>query len=258
MIEKLRNFFWTVDGIGLFQGISFMIWKKLKSNRAIKLSGIRYPIHLRPCTSDEKVFWQIFVNKEYDINFGHKPQIIIDGGANIGLASIYFKNKYPDATIIAVEPDMENVTVLKLNMEQYDNIHIKCAALWSEKANVRISDKMKMGKWGVVTEALNDNNESDLEVIDTITISGIMEEYDLKFIDVLKLDIESAEKQLFSDNYMNWLPKTKVIIIELHDWMLDGCSKSFFTAINKAFNNYTYQQAGENVIIINRDISFTY
>ena len=80
-------------------------------------------------------------------------------------------------------------------------------------------------------------------------------EHQLTQIDILKIDIETSEKQLFSENYSEWLPKVKVIIIELHDRMDAGCAKSFFTAINNCYTNYTYSTLGENVIITNLDLA---
>jgi len=83
------------------------------------------------------------------------------------------------------------------------------------------------------------------------TVDDLLAEFSLPHIDILKLDIESAEKQLFSENYMSWLSKTRIILIELHDWMEPGCSRSFFTAINEAFPNYSFYQVGENSVISN-------
>ena len=51
-------------------------------------------------------------------------------------------------------------------------------------------------------------------------------------IDILKIDIEGAEKELFMDNYKTWLGKTKVIVIELHDRLDKEISGIFFKAVN--------------------------
>ena len=82
-----------------------------------------------------------------------------------------------------------------------------------------------------------------------------MEVAGLEQIDLLKLDIETAERELFSKNYQAWLPKTKAIVIELHDWITPGCSKPFFKAINECFDTYSYSSRGENTIIVNQDLT---
>jgi hypothetical protein len=41
------------------------------------------------------MFEQIFYTKEYDINVPFEPKIIIDLGANVGFASVYFANRFP-------------------------------------------------------------------------------------------------------------------------------------------------------------------
>ncbi|MGF7081529.1 FkbM family methyltransferase [Mucilaginibacter sp. UYCu711] len=253
MYSKLKFFFRVIDNLGVPKGLSFLINRKLNANKMVTLPGIPHPIFTRPGTSDEEVLKQIFFYNEYDFKLNFEPRTIIDGGANIGLSTIYFANKYTNAKIIAIEPDSGNVGVLKQNVEFYDNVAVVQAGIWSKKAKIKISDKYGIGNWGFVLEEC-DNLEDDQTTTETVNIADIMAEYNFTFIDLLKLDIETAEKQVFSENYMSWLPKTRVVVIELHDWLTKGCSKPFFTAINNAFNNYTYKNAGENVLIINEDL----
>jgi hypothetical protein len=77
----------------------------------------------------------------------------------------------------------------------------------------------------------------------------LLAKYALQKIDVLKLDIETSEKQLFANNFESWLPKVRTIIIELHDNAEKGCSKVFFEAIHQSFANYNLSVKGENIII---------
>ena len=64
------------------------------------------------------------------------------------------------------------------------------------------------------------------------TLKDCLNENGIETVDILKLDIESAEKELFNFNTENWLPRIETIVIELHDWMKPGCSNSFFRAIS--------------------------
>jgi FkbM family methyltransferase len=253
MVSKLLGMLRVIAAFGFFKAILFVIKRKLRLNATVKLHGISYPVHLRPGTSDDDVFTQIFVDKEYGVDIGIVPEIIIDAGANIGLSTIWFKNKYPGARVIAVEPDEDNVAMIKQNTQYYDSVFIIQAALWNKQTSVSVSDKRGMGKWSLIAEESEDNEIKGNQTL-TVTIDEIMQQHDLQFIDLLKMDIESAEREVFADNYFNWLPKTKVIIIEMHDWIKPGCAKAFFNAIDKTFNRYCYGQIGENLIIINQDL----
>ena len=255
MLQSIKFYIIVIQSLGFSNAAGFLVRRKLKINKVTKLSGIAHPIHMRPGSSDGKVFLQIFVDKDYEFNLGFEPEIIIDGGANIGLTSIYLKNKYPNAKIIAVEPDAENLEVLQTNLGKYSNVFVKHAGLWSKKARGKIYDKYGVGKWGLVVEEFDgEAGQKNLMLTDTLTIPDIMDEFGLDRIDLLKLDIETAEKEVFGGNYMTWLPKTKAIIIELHDSVAKGCSKPFFLAINNAFSNYSYYPLGENTVIINNDL----
>ena len=61
--------------------------------------------------------------------------------------------------------------------------------------------------------------------IDAITINDIISTYDLTRIDILKLDIEGAEIELFESN-TDWLEKVNCMVIELHDRIRPGCMEA--------------------------------
>src|SRR5437667_11569462 len=65
--------------------------------------GIRNPVHIRIRTTDTSTYSDILVGGEYAFDLPFAPKIIVDAGANIGMASIYFTHRYPDAKIIAIE-----------------------------------------------------------------------------------------------------------------------------------------------------------
>jgi len=218
---------------------------KLKKNSnlaTIQLPGIKFPIYLRKATTDIPTFYQIYYYKGYDIDFDFEPKIIFDCGANVGLAAVYFKNKYPAARVIAVEPESSNFEILLKNTEKYNDIECVKTGIWKKSTNLRIIDSGQ-GNWGFVTE------ETDHEGPDTIkavAIGELMKQFNVDHIDILKIDIESSEKELFEENFEKWLPKVKVVIIELHDRMKEGCTRSFF----KAMVNYkfTMTHKGENIV----------
>ena len=222
----------------------FNFMKSRKKKRIIKTSfrSIVHPIYLRNNTSDIDAFYQLFYDKEYDIKFEKDPDVIVDCGANIGLASIYFKNKYPNAKIIAIEPEAANYQLLVKNTGQYHDIYCLEAGVWNKTTDLKIKD-VGLGNWGFVTEKVD---HEDGSTVKAISIDKIIEQFGLDKIDVLKIDIEGAEKELFENNSELWLPKVRAVIVELHDGMKEGCSKSFFRAMLPY--KFKMQTKGENII----------
>ncbi|NJO02692.1 MAG: FkbM family methyltransferase [Bacteroidia bacterium] len=60
-----------------------------------------------------------------------KPYII-DGGANIGLSVLYFKQLYPQAHVVAFEPDPSLFEILQNNIHSFDlqEVTLVRKALW--------------------------------------------------------------------------------------------------------------------------------
>lgn len=110
-----------LNNFGLVRGGLLFIKTQLGFTSTIKLPDIQYPILLRKHTSDFPTFLQVFVDREYKINFNN-PKFVLDCGANIGLFAIHIKNEFPEAKIICVEPDPENFDALRKNLSQYKDV----------------------------------------------------------------------------------------------------------------------------------------
>lgn len=229
----------------LFQRI-FRICRKATDRFYRLYYSIKFrPLILRKNTSDWKAFKQIFIARDYDFPVNIEPKFIVDGGANVGYASLFFVDKFPNAEIFAIEPEKSNFDVLKKNTAQFKQIKPIKAGLWHKKAYLKVSD-IGLNMWGFVTE---ESGPDDYDVR-TVTIDEVLKQTKRNKIDILKLDIEGAEKELFSENYDSWLGGVNILIIELHDRMKEGCSAAFYSAIKK----YNFEQCkrGENIILFKK------
>jgi len=192
-------------------------------------------------------FVHVFLRGEYDVDIAKTPTVIVDAGANIGLTSIFYANKYPDAKIIALEPESSNFALLKKNVAPYRNILAVNKALWGENTTLEIVDP-GLNKWGFQTCKHKDENAVGKEAIESITIDRLMHDYMLSHIDILKIDIEGAEKEV-CESASAWIGKVGMMAIELHDRHKTGCSRSFYNATN-GFDAEIHR--GENVFVLKR------
>jgi len=246
MIESMK-YYYSIIGFG---GLLSAIKAKITGSTVIykfQRNDCKYPINLRIPSSDVPTFKQVFINKEYNFQVEKEPAVIIDAGANIGLASIYFANNYPNAKIIAIEPEKNNYEILKINTAQYPNITPVQAALWNKNEVINLIDP-GLGNWGFMTEmkgASEDASANACHPVEGMTVGRIMDEYRLDKIDILKIDIEGAEKEVFSDA-SSWINKADSLIVELHERMKAGCNRSFYNGTAGFDNEW---QQGENVYL---------
>ena len=203
--------------------------------------------------SDYKVFQQIFEQKEYDIvlkmvltnDFRTKETIIIDAGANVGYTSVFFAKHLSNYKIFAVEPSIENYSMYLKNSQWFENLKIYHHAL-SEKSNAffTINREFRDGKdWSISTK------EDSTGTIKGISVQEIIEENNLDYITVLKIDIEGAERFIFKkDNNLDFLKKTYIIALEIHDEFNSR------TSINRVLldHNFFIFESGELTICVNK------
>ncbi len=231
-----------------FRGLVLAIKGKITKSQSIlqiDRPAIKFPFFLRVPGSDIQTFTQVFFGQDYDFPVERTPKVIVDAGANIGLASIYFSNRFPDAKIIAIEPEESNLEIIRKNISQYGNITLVCGALWHKNSRINLVDPGR-GKWGFMTQTQEDEGQGHGEVVHEVqgmTVDTIMKEHGINHIDILKIDIEGAELEVFRDS-SSWIDKVDALIVELHDRMKPGCERSVLNG-SKGFDIEWRQ--GENV-----------
>jgi FkbM family methyltransferase len=209
-------------------------------------TGFPHPLWIRLKTSDLPTLQKVWRDREYAIRLKDEPSFIIDAGANIGIASIYFATKFPNARVIAIEPEEKNFALLERNTRPYANISPVKAALWNESGEVSLIDPGQ-GPWSFQTRG--DTPNSTIRV-KAITIPDIQQKFSVRQIDILKIDIEGAEKEIF-ENAAPWIDDVGVIMAETHDRFRAGCSRALYLAAQQ-FDHEEHR--GETVILARKEL----
>ncbi|PWA04049.1 FkbM family methyltransferase [Flavobacterium psychrotolerans] len=209
-------------------------------------------------SSDLDVFGQIFKHEEYlpvvkvfKVNFpDQKPLNFFDAGGNIGLTSLYFSRFFDDATFICIEPDESNFRTLSYNLEtnSVSNVNKIKAGVWSKNTHLKlINDFRGQNDWTYRVEETNE--ETGLQAF---SIPYLLEKFQWNTIDILKIDIEGSEKEIFMNpnSDISFLTFTKCIAIEIHDEF--NCRQAIYEVLEKY--GFTFFNSGELTIGINQNL----
>jgi FkbM family methyltransferase len=186
-------------------------------------------VYMRPGTSDYRVLSQVFFEREYGaLDDLESVKLVIDCGANAGYTSLYFLDRYPQARVIAVEPDPRNVALCRRNLAPYgQRVLVIPSAVWSHAADLRLvrGAYRDGGEWATQVRAVSESETPDVRGVDMPTLIALGGD---RPVDILKIDIERSELELFRNGAQRWLPSIRNIAIELHD---EECEKAFFAAL---------------------------
>ena len=145
---------------------------------------------------------------------GHTP-VIIDGGANVGYAALHFAERFPQATIIAVEPNPETFEILKANCAGHSQIRTVFGALWSHGRGVSLHSDRDSSWADKVGEGIIDTPSLLLQDLMKTVPGGLPL--------IIKLDIEGAEGEVCR-SAPELLRKAACLLIEPHDYLNPGSS----------------------------------
>ncbi len=238
MREGLKLYYQVAGLKGVAAGVAGTLLGR-HTTMAVRLPDSAAVVHLRMPSTDVTTFRQVILFEEYALDSREPPEVIVDAGANVGLASAYFALRYPSARIVAIEPATENFRLLQENVAAFPNVRAVQAALWNEDTEIDLLDP-GLGASGFVTGAgaVGEHRER----VAALTLGSILDRFDLDRVDLLKVDIEGAELEVFQDAAA-WIDRVDAIAIELHDRIKPGCEQVFRNA-TKAFDQ-SWQQ-GEN------------
>lgn len=185
-------------------------------------------LFIRPCDSDLFVAAQIFGKQEYHlgryqnklrtlcdvwISQAHTP-IIMDVGANVGYSAIYFAEKFPQATVLAIEAHKETYDLMLRNTEGIRNIVPLNVAVWNHENGVDFNSSSELGSWA-------GRIDGDQGIVPSMLLRNTFTEIPNARPLIIKLDVEGAEKEIAEEAH-DLMTNAPCILVEPHDFMLPG------------------------------------
>lgn len=153
-------------------------------------------------------FNYIVVKRWNDFETDNPSPFIIDCGANIGISVLHFKRLFPNAIIIAFEPDHKICEILKNNLYRNNvkGVHVVEAALWDTEGEVHfLPDGADAGR------IIRRGNNNNIPKVRSTCLSKFID----KPVDLLKMDIEGAEAIVFKE-CDDKLDNVSRIVLEYH------------------------------------------
>ncbi|WP_210518688.1 FkbM family methyltransferase [Hymenobacter terricola] len=183
-----------------------------------KTEQVAYPLNLanapnatvlRTYAGDLSILYEIFWQRAYDL-----PQLqngtfrtVVDVGANVGLAALYFLERFPVSRLICVEPEPANFRLLQTNLRGTSAVALQ-AALAATDGTVRIDSSPQAYNAKI-------SAETGTTEVAAISMPTLLQSQRLFWVDLLKIDIEDYEQQVFTGP-SDWLAQVGVLLIEIH------------------------------------------
>lgn len=178
------------------------------------------PVYYRPGTSDTELIYKILLKTgrkaEYRFPSGLQPHVILDIGANIGIASVYLAHRFPDARIYSFEPVPANVELLRLNAAAYPRITVCPLALGATDGDVEIhfsDDPCNFGGFSFSHQGSDSNRKLRVQ---RRNIGAVLNELGIDHVDLIKIDTEGAEHEILTALDADVLRRVIWITGELH------------------------------------------
>lgn len=259
--------FGIIAGLRLWCALFMQYYVLRREDFDLRVPGTVAPIYLR--RRDLPIFWQIMIMQEYDLASlpqttellkeyqavlleGRRP-LIVDCGGHIGLSAVWFATHFPEALIYVIEPDLSNFDLLRRNTAQYAQVIPLHGGVWNQPCRLMISNPLA-GNASFRLQKIHEGMKvPQCKMLQGFNIEGVCPPRDVCSLFIVKIDIEGAEGELFHGP-VEWLHNAKLVIIELHDWLLPwhGTSRSFFKKL--AENSFDVVLRGENLLCFNSEL----
>ncbi|GEM_PF-1709615 len=213
---------WIVNARNRFVMVTQNDRPRRKPIKKVNYKKLEAPVFVRLGSPDLWVLDELFSTNEYQdvakADLGEVRQIV-DLGANAGMSIRFWLNRWPDARVIGVEPDEFNFEVAKLNAGQHRggaNVALVRACVAGHERTVTL-DRSHHESMYVMTDASGGGGGGgQTETIPALPLEKILAQNNsLPMIDLLKVDIEGAEREVF-ENCAPWIKRVRHMVLEIH------------------------------------------
>jgi FkbM family methyltransferase len=183
-------------------------------DRMIRVRG-GLKLHYRLNRGDMQSIREVWIDECYRLPFDLTPDRLVDLGANIGLASLWFAHRYGCSSIIAVEPSPDNARLTRLNLEQNE---VRAEVI---EAAVGASDGTALFEDAGDSNLGHLNGTAGGRPVTMISMETILGRLPPGAdVDLVKMDIEGGEGPLLAEN-LGWLERVRSLIAEFHPPLID-------------------------------------
>jgi FkbM family methyltransferase len=266
LLKWLPNFikaFGPRHGLRLFLHAAWLLGRGGEDAVPLRLPGLPRPVWIRPGLHDLPILLQVFVKGEYDMRhtrqFEHVEAVyrrrladgqcplIIDCGAHVGLAGLWFRAAFPEAHLFCVEPSPANFAILQRNLGGLPGVTLFHGGISGRPGRLRLTNM----EGGMAGFRLAPGGAGGHDEVAAITIDDILARTGAPGALVVKVDIEGGEAALF-EGEAGWLDDLELLAIELHDWLYpwQGTSDTFFAQIGRRRLDHLFR--GENLFCFRR------
>src|SRR5690348_3072171 len=196
----------------------------------------KHTMYLRVPGSDPLTFEEVFRQEVYRevLNVVPSCDTLVDLGANIGLATLYFSRHY-GCRCFCVESNPDTFRVLQTNLAGIP-AELLNAAVWSSETAMQSTCESAHYSMATAVPSVDGN-------IPGVTVSEIIRRSGFPRVDLLKIDIEGAEVEAFRGD-TSWLRQVGAIALEFHG---DSRGQIGFDALMDKFG-FTILGAGHTTI----------
>jgi len=191
----------------------------------MRFKTLPYTKPVMDLTNTEPIFmnyYEFFDEKIYDDLDINNREIVFDIGANIGLWTAYILEKGAKK-VYAFEPNKVAINQLRINFKNNKNVDIVPKGVYHNHTKIPFYvDNVN----SLISSVINSDGKVLAYEIETLTIDDVISQYDIKEIDLLKMDIEGAEFDIFDNVTKETMSKINALLIEYHDfYFTDGTHK---------------------------------
>lgn len=191
---------------------------------------------------------EIFILGEYRFDSHVESPLILDCGANMGLATLYFKHVYPAARIVAFEADPKIAALLRDNVckNNLQNVTVHNLMLTAGEGEYTFFAE---GEGTLTGSSIPGRNAGPPMKVQGARLSSFVNET----VHLLKLDVEGAEFDVMADLITTGkIALVERMIIEYHH-KINGTDSKFseFLALLET-NGFEYQIAAKGCAPITR------
>ena len=144
---------------------------------------------------------------------------VIDAGGNVGLFSLFVKQRFPDAKIIVIEPSEKLIPILKKNLQRWNDITFIEKALTEKVGSIifyinKRAEQTNSTDFNALLPFIDDENDvTEIEVA-TVDLASVIKDFELPKVDLLKLDIQGGEYNVLQSS-VDSFSKINAILAEV-------------------------------------------